>query len=178
MIPLGETQTFSVESLGLATLEEKDKAALLDFQQEAGELQRAMMGAGEAVGDATRSLQFIKKALLDTPHADSQLLATARTIEKRLQMLQKELFGDWTIGRRSEPTSPSPMQRVNAQLSATVPVTSTNRRNYAIAAEEFSSILEELRQVIEVDLIKLQDAMEAAGAPWTPGRRLPKWKKK
>jgi len=32
--------------------------------------------------------------------------------------------------------------------------------------------------VIEVDLKKLKDSVEAAGAPWTPGRGLPKWKKK
>ncbi len=178
LIYLGEIQAFEVESLGLAALEEKDKTALLSFQQEAGELQRAMMGAGEAAGEAGRRLQFVKKALLDTPRADTQLLATASTLEKRLQALQTRLFGDWTIGRRSEAVSPSPMQRVNAQLAATVPITATNKRNFAIAADEFTSILEELRQVIEVDLKKLEEEMEAAGAPWTPGRSLPKWRKK
>jgi len=178
LIPLGESQVFVVESLGLATFEEKDKTALLAFQKEAGELQRAMMGAGGAAGDAASRLQFIKKALLDTPQADSQLLTTARTLEKRLQMLQTKLFGDRVMRRRSEPVSPSPMQRVNAQLSSTVPITATNRRDYAIAADEFSSILEELRQVIEVDLKKLETEMESAGAPWTPGRSLPRWKKK
>jgi photosystem II stability/assembly factor-like uncharacterized protein len=177
-IPLGEAQEFKVESLGLATLAEKDKAALLAFQKEAGELQRAMMGTGEALGEALRRLQFIKKALLDTPQADPGLFTAAGALEKRLQVQQKKLFGDWTIGRRSEPVSPSPLQRVNAQLSATAPITDTSRRNYAIAADEFSTILEEARQVIEVELRKLEEAMETAGAPWTPGRRLPKWKKK
>jgi hypothetical protein len=36
--------------------------------------------------------------------------------------------------------------------------------------------LEKLRQLVEKDLKKLEEEMEAVGAPWTPGR-IPKWKK-
>ena len=48
LTPLGELQKFTVESLGLASLEEKDRKVLLDFQKKAGELQRMLMGAGAA----------------------------------------------------------------------------------------------------------------------------------
>jgi len=175
---LGEPQTFTVESLELATLSAKDKRDLLAFQKKAGELQRAIMGAGSALGEAMREIQFIKKALLDTPKADPQLGDLARTLERHLQKFQTELYGDRTIRRRSEPTSPSIMRRVSAQLSTTCPITDTNRDNYEIAADDFEKLLEQMQQVIEVDLRKLKDSVEAAGAPWTPGRGLPKWKKK
>jgi hypothetical protein len=175
---LGEPQTFAVESLELATLAAEDKNELLAFQKKAGELQRAIMGAGAAVGEAMREIQFIKKALLDTPKAESQLGDLARTLEQHLQKFQIELYGDRTVRRRSEPTSPSIMTRVSAQLSTTCPITDTNKRNYEIAANDFEKLLEQMRQVIEVDLKKLKDSVEAAGAPWTPGRGLPKWKKK
>ncbi len=46
---------------------EKDRAALLAYQKKAGELQRAMMGAGAAAEDALKNLAYIKKAILDTP---------------------------------------------------------------------------------------------------------------
>jgi hypothetical protein len=46
---------------------------------------------------------------------------------------------------------------------------------YAHAAAEFDGTLNALRQLIEVDLAKLEKQMEAAGAPWTPGR-IPEWK--
>jgi hypothetical protein len=39
-------------------------------------------------------------------------------------------------------------------------------------------VLEELRTLVEIDLQQLKDEMEIAGAPWTPGRKIPKWKKK
>ncbi len=175
---IGKPQTFTVESLELATLSAKDKSELLSFQKKAGELQRAIMGAGAANNEAMREIQFIKKALLDTPKADLQLGDLARALERRLQKFQIELYGDWTVRRRSEPTSPSIMRRVSAQLSTTCPITETNRRNYQIAAADFEKLLEEMRQVIEVDLEKLKESVEAAGAPWTPGRGLPRWKKK
>jgi photosystem II stability/assembly factor-like uncharacterized protein len=175
---LGEPQTFTVESLELATLSAEDKNELLVFQKKAGELQRAIMGAGSAVGEAMREIQFIKKTLLDTPKADPQLGDLARSLERQLQKFRTELYGDRTIGRRSEPTSPSIMRRVSAQLSTTCPITETNKDNYEIAAEGFEKLLEQMRQVIEVDLKTLKDSLEAAGAPWTPGRGLPKWKKK
>jgi hypothetical protein len=70
------------------------------------------------------------------------------------------------------------MRRLDMQLRSTAPVTETNRRGYAIAADGFEALLPRLRQLIEVDLPKLEKEMEAAGAPWTPGRTLPKWKKK
>jgi photosystem II stability/assembly factor-like uncharacterized protein len=178
LTPLAEPQAFVVESLNLTGLPEKDRTALLDFQKKAGELQRAMMGAGAAAEDALKNISFIKKALLDTPKADPKLAETARTIEKRLQDQVMVLFGDRTRQRRSEGAPPALMDRVSSQLDATGPITATVRRGYDIAAGGFEKLLEEMRQTIEVDLKKLQSELEAAGAPWTPGRGVPIWKKK
>ncbi|OGD19081.1 MAG: glycosyl hydrolase [Candidatus Aminicenantes bacterium RBG_16_63_16] len=175
---LAAPQTFVVESLNLASLPEKDKAALLGFQKKAGELQRAMMGAGAAAEDGLKNLKYIRKALLDAPKADPKLAETARAIEKRIQDELAVLFGDRTRGMRSEPAEPSLMDRVSAQLDATAPITAMARRGYEIAADGFEKLIEEMRQTIEVDLKKLQADLEAAGAPWTPGRGVPVWKKK
>ncbi len=175
---IGEPQTFTVESLELSTFAAKDKKELLAFQKKAGELQRAIMGAGAANNEAIRQIQFIKKALMDTPNVDLQLGDLARTLERKLQEFQAKIYGDRTVWLRSEPTSPSILRRVSTQLFTTCPITETNKRNYDIAATDFEKLLEEMRQVIEVDLAKLKDCVEAAGAPWTPGRGLPRWKKK
>jgi hypothetical protein len=137
-----------------------------------------MMGAGAAAEDALNNLTFVKKALLDTPAADPKLAEAARSIEKRIQDEIVVLFGDRTRGMRSEPAEPSLMDRVTAQLDATGPITATAKRGYEIAAGGFEKLLAEMRQTIEVDLKKLQSDLEAAGAPWTPGRGVPVWKKK
>jgi len=177
LTPLGEPQTLTVESLGLASLEEKDKKALLDFQKKAGELQRAMMGAGAAAEEALRSIAFMKKALLDTPKADATLGERMRAVEGRIREARRVLFGDRTRQRRNEPAPPSLMDRVSAQLGTTCPITETVKRDYEIACDGFGKLLEEMRVAVEVDLRKLGAELEAAGAPWTPGRGLPVWKK-
>ncbi len=175
--PLGEPQTFSVESLGLATLAEKDKAALLAFQVKAGELQRAMMGAGNAAREALRSLKGMKLALKQTPNADPKLGDLLRDLEKRLLASMRTLYGDDVLASRNEPTLPSLMDRVSGQLTTTAPITGTSKRGYDIAAADYGKLQEELRTMIDVELRKLGEDLEAAGAPWSPGRGVPVWKK-
>ena len=174
---LGEPQPFEVEALSLATLPEKDRASLLAYQRQAGSLQRAMMGASAAAQEAIRNIGFMKKALLDTPGADPTLGDQVRALEARLREKLRVLEGDGTVRRRSEAALPGLMDRVNAQLDATGPITGTAKRDYEIAAAGFETLLGELRVLVDQDLRKLGDALEAAGAPWTPGRGMPIWKK-
>jgi photosystem II stability/assembly factor-like uncharacterized protein len=177
LISLGQSQTFTVESLNLASLPEKDRQGLLAFQKKAGALQRAMMGAGEAAQEAATNLQSMKKALMETPKADPKLEEQIKDLEKRLREAIRQLYGDRMIQRRSEPTAPSLLERVSAQLSTTCPITETAKHNYEIAGDAFEKLLEDLRVTIEQDLKKLGDELETAGAPWTPGRGVPRWKK-
>jgi len=80
--------------------------------------------------------------------------------------------------RHNEPTPPSITERVQrivgGQWASTSTPTQTNRDAYRFAAELFRPVLAELTQVIEVDLAGLEEAMDSAGAPWTPGR-VPRW---
>jgi hypothetical protein len=119
----------------------------------------------------------MRKALIDTPKADPKLMEQARAIETGIRASVRELAGDATVGRRSEARLPSLMERVSPQTGSTGPVTKTALRDYEIAADGFGAVLERLRGLIERDLRALGAAMEAAGAPWTPGRGLPVWRK-
>ncbi len=176
LTPLGEPKPFTVESLGLASLGEKDRAALLAFQKKAGRLQRAMMGAGAAAQEAERNLDAMKKALFATPGADPKLGDKVRILRGRLRDATKVLYGDRLLRRRSEPAEPSLMDRVSVQLSTTCPITETAKRGYEIAAAAYGKLGEDLRTLIEVEMKELGDELEAAGAPWSPGRGVPVWK--
>jgi len=178
LTPIGDPQTFVVESLGLASLAEKDKAALLDFQKKAGELQRAMLGSLAAADDALRAIALMKKALTDAPKADPRWGEALVALENTIKSAVREIAGDETIQNRSEVAPPSLLQRLSDQLDATAPITGTVRRQVEIAADGFGKVLETLRTLIEKDLRALGDSLEAAGAPWTPGRGLPVWKKR
>ena len=82
------------------------------------------------------------------------------------------------MARRSEPTSPSIRNRVGRALGYSLTTTSdpttTQKRQVEIASQEFGPVLDGLRSLVS-DLEGLESDMEAAGAPWTPGR-IPDWK--
>jgi hypothetical protein len=174
----GEPRTFEVESLGLQTLKAADAKELLAFQRRTAGLQRAVLGAIDAIEEAQNRLKVAKKAIDDTPGPTSPLGVEARRIEKALDELMIGLRGDHVMAGRNEPTPMSTADRVEAivatQWSTTVAPTGTSREAYATAADAFEKQLATLRTLVDTDLRVLEEAMEKAGAPWTPGR-VPTW---
>ncbi|UCH84086.1 MAG: glycosyl hydrolase [Candidatus Latescibacterota bacterium] len=172
---------FVVEPVGYGSLSTADKAEALAFQKKTGDLQRAVFGANEAAKETANRIKYIKRTIEVTPSLDPEVREQARGLELRLMDLQERLTGDPTKPRRSEPGMRGLMSRINQVVyghwSTTYGPTETHKKNYDIAAEEFEDILDDLRQVIEIDLVALEDKLENAGAPWTPGRGVPKWKR-
>jgi len=170
---------FQVVVEGTARMPAEDRAALFDFQQKLARLQRAVQGALETANSLRTRLGLIKRALQETPAAGENLREQANAIEAQLNDILIALRGDTALRSRNENTPPSISERVNdivgSQRMATQRPTQTARDDYKIAAEEFAAVLPKLRQLIEVQLAKLEKAMEAAGAPHTPGR-IPDWK--
>ncbi len=178
--PLGEVQSFQVTPLGLATLEHKDKAGQLAFQEQVARLQRAVLAAAEVVKDVHKRVELMKVALADTPKADPALGDRLRQLKTRLVALEIALSGDRELARRNEPTPPSVVERIErivyASYNATAAPTRTQRESYQVAATEFAELLPRLRVLVETDLRQIEEAMEMAEAPYTPGR-LPVWHK-
>jgi len=59
------------------------------------------------------------------------------------------------------------------QLSTTSMPTQTQRDQYRYASEALTALLDELR-AIDADVAEIESALDATGAPWTPGR-IPQW---
>jgi len=176
--PIGEPQHFEVYPL-----DETPSArspATLAFQQKAAALQRALLGANAAAGEAMTRVELLERALEETPGAPTALGTDLRAIESGLREVQETLTGDPTARRREEPSPPSLMQRLGrvtggAWSSSLGEPTATQQRQYEILAQEMGGILERLRALVEVDLKRVEDAAGAAGAPWTSGR-IPSWR--
>ncbi|UCG53249.1 MAG: glycosyl hydrolase, partial [Candidatus Latescibacterota bacterium] len=172
---------FEVEPLGRSLLSPPDREAVLAFQRKTGELQRAVFGADAAANEAAERIGYIKNVVEKTPGLDSVLRERARSLELELMDLRERITGDPTKSKRNEPAMRSIISRINqivkGHWSTTSGPTKTHRKNYEIAAGEFEEILGELRRLIEHDLVALEEELEAAGAPWTPGRGVPKWER-
>jgi photosystem II stability/assembly factor-like uncharacterized protein len=177
--PIGQSQEFQVIVEGQDRMSPADRIALVEFQQKAARLQRAVQGATQAANALTPRMAAIRRALIETPNAPESLMSDAAAIEKRKNELLKALSGDQALRQRNFNLPPSINERVGLVVGAsrmsTARPTQTQIDQYAHAAAEFEGVLAQLRQLIEVDLQALEKKMEAAGAPWTPGR-IPDWK--
>ena len=155
-----------------------DRTALVEFQQKAVRLQRAVSGATQAANALRPRLTAIKRAIAETPSLPHRLYEDTMALEKRNNEILRLLSGDSAARQRNMNTPPSINDRVGyvvgAQRMSTSRPTQTQHNQYTAAAQDFDSVLVQLRQLIEVDLTRLEKQLEAAGAPWTPGR-IPSW---
>jgi len=177
--PIGPPQTFQVVVEGQETMSASDHAALVEFQQKAARLQRAATGATQAATALKPRLAAIKRAISETPSLPQRLQDEAAALDKRTNEILRALNGDSAARQRNMNTLPSINDRVGyvvgAQRMSIARPTQTQLAQYNAAALDFENTLNQLRQLIEVDLAKLEKQLEAAGAPWTPGR-IPEWK--
>ena len=156
-----------------------DRTALVQFQQKAARLQRSVSGALEAANALKPRLAAIKRAIAETPSLSQKFQDDATSLDKRTNEILRALRGDTAARLRNMNTPPAISERVGyivgSQRTSTARPTQTQLNQYNAAAEEFEQTLAQLRQLFEVDLAKLEKQLEAAGAPWTPGR-IPEWK--
>lgn len=176
---MGLAQEFQVTVEGQERMSPADRVALVEFQQKVARLQRAVQGAQATANALKPRLAAIRRALLETPAAPEKLLDDAAALDKRTNEILRALQGDQALRQRNMNLPPSISERVGnivgSQRMSTARPTQTQIDQYAAAAQDFETALNQLRQLIEGDLARLEKQMEAAGAPWTPGR-IPEWK--
>jgi hypothetical protein len=172
---------FEVEPLGMASLPAPSREEILAFQKQTAELQRVVDGAYQVAQDASRRLGSIKQAVDETAGLDPNLAVEVRAMQTRLLDMLERFEGDQTKPRRNEPGMPGingRLQTVVAGLwSTTTGPTQSHRRCLEIAGQEYEAVAGDLRQLVEQQIPELEKKLEAAGAPWTPGRAIPAWRK-
>jgi photosystem II stability/assembly factor-like uncharacterized protein len=174
-------QSFKVATEGSAAMNASDRAAQEEFLRKTARLYRAVNGALHTADDIESRLKAIREALREVPAVEKQLGTVADGIEQRNREILLALRGDIIMARRQENIPASINERVESvmegeRFSLQKP-TQSHIDSYNIAAAEFTDQLAKLHALVEVDLAKLEKDMEAAGAPWTPGR-VPEWSEK
>jgi photosystem II stability/assembly factor-like uncharacterized protein len=174
---LAEARRFEVKPVPGFSLEEPDFQAVTAFQAETAELYRQVAGAAEEMQRAEDRLPYLRKALREAPAADPALFADLDEIEASLANLRLRLLGDRIRGKWNEPSVPTVRQRVGqvayGHWDTRQAPTATQRQSLEVARGEFAGLLGELSEMLEVELPGFEAKLEAAGAAWTPGRKLP-----
>jgi photosystem II stability/assembly factor-like uncharacterized protein len=172
---LGESSEFEVRAvpnLPAGT----DPAVVVAFQEEVADLSREIAAASSEIGRASDRLRHMRVALMQTPAAGPAVHERLDAVAGDLEALRTRLSGDRVRGSLNESSVPSiagRAGRTRGHWSTRQMPTATHRRNLEIAAADFATLKTELATWLESDLADLAAALEAAGAPWTPGRALP-----
>ena len=143
------------------------------FCSRMSEAHRSALGASERLDEAQNRLDHVRKAILETPAVDAELLTRARALHGDFRDLRDLLHGDATVAARQEPTSPGILGRIKDVIvsvwATTQLPTATQRQNLAWAEEGLKAANGKLDAALAA-LKALEDALEAAKAPHTPGR--------
>jgi len=177
---LAGPETFVAKVLQNTTLPAEDRAALVAFQKEFWEFNRAVEGALNSSRDLKTKIDILIYAIKQAPEAPNTLMDNALKIKRETDDILQHLFQDKTLAERNEPTYPTVYDRLNEIASglwqSSAAPTQTQINNLKIASEEFEPLLARVKALLEVDLKNLEYEMERYGAPWTPGR-VPGWNK-
>ncbi|MBT8252808.1 MAG: glycosyl hydrolase [Bacteroidia bacterium] len=169
----GARQKFTVKPVPNTT-PDADFKAIAEFQAQTSELSRQISAAGRQLGEAGNRIRFMEAALLETPKASQKLFTDLNRLDQSLSKLRKRLFGDSVLQRLNEAASPSIQSRVGQVIyghwSTRQNPTETHKRNIDIAQIDFNIFREKLKTYLN-DLETYEAELEAAGAPYTPGRK-------
>jgi len=174
---LGQSQSFEVKPLYKNTLPGMSPAEVAAELQRFSELQRAVSATGAVLGEMREKVGAMKSVLSSTSIDNPELHAQLKALEDQLFDLQASLQGNAVKSEIGEPTKASINDRMfNFQIGnmlSTYGPTKTHLRSLEIATEELAALRDQLHQIRNDVIPKIEAKLEAAGAPWTPGRPIP-----
>ena len=174
---------FNVVPLFNSMPESPERKELVAFQKKANELARTITGTEKYLNDLIDKVGKLKQAIITTPDAPAELLTDANRIALELDQLYLK-FNRESKFPSTEENPPSP-NTINERLGvlrwthwrSTEPITAKEKDAYNILMAEFPSIYERIKDISRIDITNLENRLERAGAPFTPGR-LPDFKMK
>lgn len=170
---LAEPQSFACAPLGVGSFPESDKAALDAFNQKVAELAIVLNGAEAHRRYLVERLPYMEKAILDGAAVDPALLVDVEKAKLQANALGRLINGDYLRASYEGATPMSVKGRIDlitgALWSTMAAPTGTFERAFAEAKEQVGKVLVDL-EALDQSVKDLEDQLDAAGAPYTPGR--------
>lgn len=168
---------FEIEPITYSQTSEEDRQEIMEFVQQAQELSKSIQGATQVASQAQTTLTAIKSLVSRSTELDQELGNEARALELKLMDILEAFNGDPTKPKRNEPAMPGINGRIRNMMSgamgSTEGPTGTHRRQYEIALEQYEAVLESLETLVDDEIPALNEKLDEANAPWTPGRAIP-----
>lgn len=165
------SQSFNVVVEGKEKMTDAERTLLAEFQRKVAKLQRAVGGAVEVSGGAKARIGLLKRAAMEAMTDNKKLMDQAEAFDNEIDQLINELRGGRENSDIPPPSIASRIGNVAGTIRlSTIKPTQTQLDQYELSNAEFAPVLARLRTLVEIDLPKFEKALEAAGAPLTPGR--------
>jgi photosystem II stability/assembly factor-like uncharacterized protein len=174
--PLAGPVNFTVRVLENTVLPCQDRKALVEFQGKISELTRVVQGTVKLTDELLKKIAYMKQTLVNKPGCFQELMLKASNIESRLLEIEFALKGHKVKASWEEvPPGHYPIERrLQAIIGAQLRTSAKPCQNYInscdIVREEISMLLAKIKKIAGEDLKVLENEMEQAGCPWTPGR--------
>ncbi|MEO0339267.1 MAG: glycosyl hydrolase [Bacteroidota bacterium] len=173
---LTEPEPFELKALEGTTLPAESREALVAFQKETADFQRVFSGATNMMNMAGDKVGAMKKAVLALSDPSTDWMSELNAIEDQMAAIRKDIYGDRRASTLDMDTEPSISSRLYgmayAMYNSTSAPTQTMRSELTLAKEAFGPVYEKLKALVNSDIKAMESKLEAAGAPYTPGRMM------
>ena len=175
---LVEPTAFRAHILRNTTMPAENRKELTDFQLRVADLSRVLQGSSQEVQELQKKAIHIKQTILAIPGGLSKFMPRIRAIEDQLDKILFAIRGHKPKASREEipPTLVPLISRlysiIYAQYRSTSAPGKSQFDSYNIIVEELAPLLIQLKKIASQDIPELEKELEAAKAPWTPGRIL------
>ncbi len=173
---LGDPVSITVKALDNTVMPVENKSEKLAFQREVRELSRSIQGASHVIRELNNKFKHINEAIKNTERPTPELTAISRDLSLRIASINRQLRGDAEKRKLDIDQFPSPYTRIGRIMSeqrrSTATPTQTHRDSYTIAKEEFEVLVDSIKKIAQQEVPALEQKLEDAGAPYTPGRGL------
>lgn len=165
---------FEVEALGHATFKAENPAELFAFQQQLHALFQDVLGSYGILENVDKQLTYLAAAAKQTPGATEAMRDRAQELRLKYRDLDRMFNGDGIRSKAQEPSESGLASRLYEAvyghwLSSTSDATETQKKLFERAKGEFTTFLEQLKQLADEDIPSLQKQLDQVGAAWTPG---------
>ena len=177
MTPVGPPQRVTCQPLNIASLPAEDLEALAAFNTKVAALSRAISAADAHRSALQAKLPYLEQAVLSVGAPEESWFAETSSIAVDLREIDEQLNGDRLLlmdEGQSRMSLKGRTDMIVASLWTTTSApTGTFERAYREAHDAFGDVLAALEQADD-RIARLEDELETAGAPYTPGR-MPVW---
>lgn len=166
---------FNAVVLNNATLPAEKRETLVAFQNQITELIIVMNGAGQYMEELESKIATVRQTIHNTPGMPYELGAETKVLAEKLDDLVFQMDGVEAVASWEEvPPAIMPLSNRIQSIAwgmwgSTSEPTQTMQDNYAIIVEELPQIITKLKEM-DAEMKVIEQKLEKAGAPWTPGR--------